>query len=40
MSIEWIRETFGTDKPIVAMCHLQAMPGDPGYDYDGGMEKV
>lgn len=22
------------------MCHLQAMPGDPNYDKDGGMEKV
>ncbi|MEF9971807.1 MAG: BtpA/SgcQ family protein, partial [Oscillospiraceae bacterium] len=40
MSIEWIRETFGTDKPIVAMCHLQAMPGDPYYDAIGGMKKV
>ena len=22
------------------MCHFRALPGDPGYDTDGGMEKV
>lgn len=38
--IEWIKETFGTYKPIIAMCHLQAMPGDPYYDQEGGVEKV
>ena len=38
--MQWIKETFGTIKPIVAMCHLQAMPGDPGYDSAGGMERV
>ena len=36
----WIKETFGTEKPIVAMCHFAALPGDPYYDEDGGMEKV
>lgn len=36
----WIEETFGTRKPVVAMCHFLAMPGDPGYDADGGVEKV
>ncbi len=36
----WTKELFGVEKPIIAMCHLQAMPGDPGYDYEGGMEKV
>lgn len=40
MSIQWIQEVFGVEKPIIAMCHLQAMPGDPYYDEDGGMEKV
>lgn len=38
--MEWMKETFGTTKPIVAMCHLQAMPGDPYYDEKGGMEYV
>lgn len=27
--MKWIKEVFGTEKPIVAMCHLQAMPGIP-----------
>lgn len=38
--MEWIKETFGTRKPILAMCHFNALPGDPGYDADGGMNKV
>ncbi len=38
--MEWVKQTFGTNKPIVAMCHFRALPGDPNYDYDGGMEKV
>ena len=38
--MKWIEETFGTKKPIIAMCHFQAMPGDLYYDKDGGMEKV
>ncbi|HPC05138.1 MAG TPA: BtpA/SgcQ family protein [Anaerolineaceae bacterium] len=36
----WTKEVLGTDKPIIAMCHMQAMPGDPGFDKAGGMKKV
>lgn len=36
----WISEVFKTNKPIIAMCHLQALPGDPSYDKRGGMQKV
>ncbi len=36
----WTKDLFGTTKPIIAMCHLQALPGDPGYDQKGGMKKV
>ena len=36
----WIEEVFGTVKPIIAMCHLQALPGDPLYDSKGGMKNV
>ncbi len=36
----WLKETFGVNKPIIAMCHLQALPGDPSYDTTGGMPKV
>ncbi len=40
MSINWIKETFDTSKPIIAMCHLQPMPGDPYYDAEKGMDYV
>lgn len=36
----WTEEIFGTDKPVIAMCHLNALPGDPAYDPKGGMEAV
>ncbi len=35
-----MRELFGVEKPIIAMCHMQALPGDPHYDEKGGMDKV
>ncbi|MCI8650146.1 MAG: BtpA/SgcQ family protein [Anaerotruncus sp.] len=38
--MQWIQELFGVEKPIIAMCHLQAMPGDPGYDEEKGMDWV
>lgn len=33
---------IGTEKPIIAMCHFRAMPGDPGFtmDSDRNMEYV
>ncbi len=36
----WLKETIGTEKAIIAMCHLQAMPGDPNYDRQKGMDGV
>lgn len=36
----WIKEVFNTNKPIIAMCHFDALPGDPYFDKEGGMEKV
>lgn len=36
----WTEEVFRTNKPIIAMCHLQALPGDPAYDRVAGMKKV
>lgn len=36
----WTEELFNVKKPIIAMCHLQPMPGDPNYDAAGGMKKV
>ena len=39
--MDWIKSTFLTEKPIIAMCHFRALPGDPGYDNEGGgMDKV
>lgn len=34
---KWTQDVFSVRKPIIAMCHLQAMPGDPGYDHARGM---
>jgi len=36
----WTEDLFKTKKPIIAMCHLDALPGDPYYDSKGGMQKV
>ncbi len=36
----WTEELFGTCKPIIAMCHLMALPGDPDYNKSLGMEPV
>ena len=38
--MSWLEQVIGTKKPIIAMCHLQPLPGDPQYDPEGGMEKV
>lgn len=36
----WIDDFFGVKKPIIAMCHIRALPGDPDYDKAGGMKHV
>lgn len=33
----WIKNLFGVEKPVIGMCHMQAFPGDPGYDPQKGM---
>jgi len=38
--MDWITDLFGVRKPIVAMCHLHALPGDPAYDPAKGLEWV
>jgi hypothetical protein len=38
--MSWLHELFGTEKPIIAMCHLQAMPGDPYHERRGGIMAV
>ena len=38
--MEWLFDMFGTRKPIIAMCHFRALPGDPGYDAVKGVAWV
>lgn len=33
----WMKALFGVSKPIIGMCHMQAMPGDPEYDSEKGL---
>ena len=35
-----LRRIFGVDKPFIAMCHLQALPGRPAHDAARGMDLV
>ena len=37
--MSWLKEVIGTEKAIIAMCHLDPLPGDP-YFGDSTMEKV
>jgi membrane complex biogenesis BtpA family protein len=36
----WLKEIFKVDKPIIAMVHMRALPGDPGYNAEKGLEWV
>ena len=36
----WLQDLCGVSKPIIAMCHLHALPGDPDYDPERGMAWV
>ena len=36
----WLQELFGVSKPVIGMCHLQALPGDPAYDSEAGLGAV
>lgn len=38
--MSWLKETIGTEKAIIAMCHMQPLPGDPQYNKQLGMEWV
>ncbi len=38
--MSWLKELFGVDKPVIAMCHFAALPGDPGYDAQKGLDWV
>jgi len=36
----WLEDVFARPKPVIAMLHLSALPGDPGYDQAGGLGAV
>ena len=38
--MSWLGEVMGTEKAVIAMCHLHALPGDPGYNEVKGMSWV
>ncbi|SUG77944.1 Putative nucleoside tri phosphatase [Salmonella enterica subsp. enterica] len=38
--MSWLKEVIGTEKAVIAMCHLRALPGDPGFDTRKGMNWV
>jgi membrane complex biogenesis BtpA family protein len=38
--VDWIQDLFGVEKPVIGMCHMQAMPGDPSYAADHDMQWV
>ncbi len=37
---KWTWDLFKTNKPIIAMCHLLPLPGDPNFDAKSSMKKV
>jgi len=36
----WLDDVFGVRKPVIAMLHLLALPGDPGFDTASGIRAV
>ena len=35
-----LKDLFGVEKPLIAMCHLDGLPGRPRYDSAGGVEAI
>ena len=38
--MSWLKAMFNTEKPIIGMLHLGALPGDPFYDHGCGLRLV
>ncbi len=38
--MQWLNDVFGVTKPVIAMLHLGALPGDPSFDTDAGVRRV
>jgi len=36
----WLVELFGVSKPVIGMCHMLPLPGDPSYNKNKGLEIV
>lgn len=36
----WTKDMFGVDKPVIAMLHLDPLPGDPRYNHTDSMKEV
>lgn len=35
-----LKDLFGVEKPLIAMCHLEGLPGRPRYNAAGGLEAI
>lgn len=38
--MSWLKEVIGTEKSIIAMCHLLPLPGDPYYTEEKNMDYI
>jgi membrane complex biogenesis BtpA family protein len=38
--MNWLKDILGVSKPVIAMCHLEALPGDPDYQVEKGLDWV
>lgn len=38
--MSWLKEVIGTEKAIIAMCHLLPFPGDPYYEPEKNMDYI
>lgn len=38
--MSWLKDVIGTEKAIIAMCHMLPLPGDPNFDKEKGMDFV
>ena len=38
--MQTLKDLFSVEKPLIAMCHLEGLPGRPRYDAAGGLEAI
>lgn len=36
----WTEDLFRVKQPVIALLHLRALPGDPLFDKEGGLQNV